>query len=146
MNAAGEAISVLLADDHVDTLSALSKLLRISGYVVHAAGTLAEASALASGCPCDLLVSDVQFPDGSGLDLMRDLRARYGLQGIALSGYAEKQDVQAALDAGFSRHLAKPVTFEDLLTAVEELTRGGVAGRGVPGTALPAAGSAVAAG
>ena len=47
MTAAGETISVLVADDHEDSLSALAILLRMSGYTVLAARTLSEASALA---------------------------------------------------------------------------------------------------
>jgi CheY-like chemotaxis protein len=136
MNAADGAISVLVADDHEDSLFALATLLRISGYTVLAARTLSEASALASGQHCDLLVGDIHFPDGSGLDLMRDLRARYGLQGIAISGYTAVQDVEAALQAGFVRHLPKPITFADLLDAVRELTAEratGTPGRDEPG-------------
>jgi CheY-like chemotaxis protein len=136
MNADGEAISVLVADDHEDSLSALATLLRISGYTVLAARTLSEASALASGQHCDLLVGDIQFPDGSGLDLMRDLRARYGLKGIAISGYTAAPDVEAALQAGFIRHLPKPIMFPDLLAAVRELTADratGTRGRNEPG-------------
>ena len=86
VTAAGDAICVLVADDHADSLSALATLLRISGYTVHTAGTRSEASAVASHRHCDLLVGDIQFPDGSGLDLMRELHAKYGLPGIALSG------------------------------------------------------------
>jgi CheY-like chemotaxis protein len=127
MTAPDKAIAVLVADDHEDSLFALATLLRINGYTVLAARTTAEASALAasalaSGKHCDLLVGDIQFPDGSGLDLMRDLRARYGLQGIAVSGWTGTQDVEAALEAGFDRHLPKPITFPDLLAAVRELT------------------------
>ena len=136
MNDAGEAISVLVADDHEDSLSALATLLRISGYTVLAARTLSEAAALASRQRCDLLVGDIQFPDGSGLDLMRDLRDRYGLRGIAVSGYTAVRDVEAALQAGFVRHLSKPITFPDLLAAVQELTADratGTRARGEPG-------------
>ena len=122
MTAAGEAISVLVADDHEDSLSALAMLLRMSGYTVHAARTMSEAAAMASDRRCDLLVGDIHFPDGSGLDLMRELHTRYGLRGIAVSGFTAAQDVEAALKAGFCRHLAKPITFPDLLAAVEELT------------------------
>ena len=135
VSAAGDAISVLVADDHADSLAVLAALLRISGYTVHTAGTLSEASAVASHRHCDLLVGDIQFSDGSGLDLMRELNAKYGLPGIALSGYAEQQDVDAALQAGFARHLAKPVIFAALLDAVRELTAGCATGQRTPGGA-----------
>ena len=40
---------------------------------------------------------------------MRELRERHGLKGIAVSGYAARQDVEAALAAGYASHLAKPI-------------------------------------
>ena len=132
LSAAGDAISVLVADDHADSLAALATLLRISGYTVHTAGTLSEASAVASRRRCDLLVGDIEFRDGSGLDLMRELHAKYGLAGIALSGHTGPQDVDAALQAGFARHIAKPVMFAALLDAVRELTAGCAAGQRTP--------------
>ena len=120
---AGNAVCVLVADDHEDSLTALARLLGLSGYVVRTARSIAEASSLAAQEACDLLVADIEFPDGSGLDLMRDLSARYALKGIAVSGYATPEDVRAALAAGFSRHVAKPVTFDELLEAVRDLAR-----------------------
>ena len=124
MTAVAEGISVLVADDHEDSRSALAMLLRMSGYTVHAARTMSEAAAVASARRCDLLVGDIEFPDGSGLDLMRDLQARYGVRGIAVTGFTGPQDIEAALKAGFDRHLAKPITFPELLAAVEELMGG----------------------
>jgi CheY-like chemotaxis protein len=68
-----------------------------------------------------VVVSDIELGDGSGLDLMRRLRALRELPGIALSGYATKDDIRQSLDAGFSLHLAKPVAFNTLETAIEEV-------------------------
>jgi len=53
---------------------------------------------------------------------MAELRAQYGLRGIALSGFADRADFAAARAAGFERFLAKPVEFAALLSAVRELT------------------------
>jgi CheY-like chemotaxis protein len=57
------------------------------------------------------------------LDLMQQLRARYGLKGIALSGYGMEDDVRRSLSVGFCAHLTKPVSSEALLDAIEGVMR-----------------------
>ena len=69
---------VLLVDDHADTLRSMDRLLRVRGYQVCVASTVAAALEAAATHPFDLLISDVGLPDGSGMDLMRELRLRYG--------------------------------------------------------------------
>jgi CheY-like chemotaxis protein len=116
------SVSVLLVDDHDDTLKATARLLRAEGYTVHAARTATEATTLAAGGCCEILVSDVGLPDRSGIELMRELKSLYGLKGIAVTGFAGATNMQEALDAGFSRHLAKPIIFSDLLKAIREVS------------------------
>ena len=115
-------VCILVVDDHADTVGVLRRLLALEGYSVMTATTAAEAADLVRAGDCDLIVSDVGLPDRSGLHLMSELRAQYGLRGIALSGYTEASDLKAARDAGFERFLAKPVQFEKLIAAVRELT------------------------
>ena len=119
----GKSLCILIADDHEDSLASLRRLLEINGYTVYTARTAAEAKDLADARRCDLFIGDVGLPDESGLDLMRELRERHGLVGIAVSGYAGKEDVADALAAGFGKHLAKPLSFPDLLAAMDELTK-----------------------
>jgi len=64
------------------------------------------------------VVSDIGLPDGSGLDLMTELRERYGLNGIAVSGYGMDEDLKRSRDAGFREHLVKPVGLEELKDAI----------------------------
>jgi CheY-like chemotaxis protein len=66
----------------------------------------------------DILVSDLGLPDGHGCDLMRELHHRYGLPGVAFSGYGMEDDVRRSLEAGFSAHLTKPVDFLRLKEAM----------------------------
>src|SRR5215210_8461782 len=128
-------LCILLVEDDKDSLSALSRLLRLSGHRPLAAGTAAEAVRLAAGERCDVVVSDVGLPDRSGLELMRELSASHAVPGIAVSGYTDAADVRECARAGFSRHLKKPIDFQELLNAVEELTR--VPGDLPPGTRAP---------
>jgi DNA-binding response OmpR family regulator len=98
--------------------------LRKAGHAVSYAGTLAAARASALVNGFDVVVSDLGLPDGSGLELMAELRSRYGLHGIALSGYGMDEDLVHSREAGFDRHLTKPVNIDDLRLALQEVTAG----------------------
>jgi CheY-like chemotaxis protein len=118
-------LCILLVEDDKDSLSALSRLLRLSGHRPLSAGSAEEALRIAAGERCDVVVSDVGLPDRSGLELMRELAAAYALPGIAVSGYTDAADVRNCERAGFARHLKKPINFQELLNAMDELTRAG---------------------
>ena len=75
-----------------------------------------------SGAPIDVVVSDLGLPDGSGLDLMRQLSAAYGLRGIALSGFGMDSDFEESTAAGFWRHLVKPIDIGTLRATLVEMT------------------------
>jgi CheY-like chemotaxis protein len=127
---APEPLHILLVDDHDESLVVLKRLLERCGHTVATARSYAEAMEAAQRRRCDLLISDVGLPDRSGLELMQELRSRYGIKGIALSGYTDEQDARNSEDAGFARHLNKPVVFTDLTAAIQE-----VAGWQPPGDA-----------
>jgi CheY-like chemotaxis protein len=113
---------VLLVEDHLDTLRLMSRLLRRQGYAVHEATTCAEALTLAEREHCRVLVSDVELPGCTGLELMRELRARRsGVRGLAVSGHTGPERVRAAKAAGFERHVSKPIKFDELIQHIDEL-------------------------
>jgi len=105
---------VLLVEDHKPTSRALTLLLSRRNYSVVSANSITEACAAALRENFDLLISDIGLPDGSGYDLMAELRGRHGLIGIALTGYGMEADVSRSLAAGFVTHLTKPVTMQAL--------------------------------
>jgi CheY-like chemotaxis protein len=72
-------------------------------------------------CAFDILISDLDLPDGNGRDLMRNLAKHCPIRGIALSGYGMKDDIQSSIAAGFSHHLTKPVDWEELKIAIEKI-------------------------
>jgi PAS domain S-box-containing protein len=114
-------LRILLAEDNEESLRVLARLLRRRGYDVTTADTVASALAEADRTPFDLLVSDIGLPDGSGLDLMRTLRARRAVPGIALSGFGMEDDLRRSLDAGFAAHLTKPIDFATLETTIRQV-------------------------
>ena len=116
----------LLRDDHEVVRQGLAALLgrRSEFHVVAEAGTVAEAVAAARRFRPDLIVMDVRLPDGSGLDLVRDLR-RSGTAGrtrvIIASASVLPAEREAALAAGADRFLPKPYRPADLVAAVVDL-------------------------
>ena len=115
---------ILFVEDHSDTARMMTQVLEHAGYQVVVAESVSTALAHALE-PLDLLVSDIGLPDGSGLDLMRQLLSRRGpIPGIALSGYGTQEDISRSRAAGFRRHLVKPVDAPELLRAVEEVRTG----------------------
>ena len=116
---------LLLIEDHFDTAMAMAELLKGLGYQVTlaasvAAGLEAAERARGDGGRIDLVVSDLGLPDGSGFDLMRLLSSRYGLRGIALSGYGMEDDLQKSREAGFEKHVTKPVSLQALQAVLQE--------------------------
>jgi PAS domain S-box-containing protein len=112
---------ILLVEDHEDTALLLAELLKMHGYTVKTAGTVASALRLADTGTFDLVVSDLGLPDGTGLDLMRQLSVRHGVPGVALSGYGFDTDVRAARAAGFREHITKPVSPAVLLRVLARM-------------------------
>ncbi|MGI9086315.1 MAG: PAS domain-containing hybrid sensor histidine kinase/response regulator [Chthoniobacterales bacterium] len=112
------SVKILLVEDHADTARVLRRILESSGYSVVHADSITKGRAIAAGEVFDLVISDLGLPDGSGLDLMRGLRATHGLTGIALSGFGTAEDVAASFAAGFNEHLTKPVDWPQLRAAI----------------------------
>ena len=121
-------LRILLVEDHRDTAEQLTQLLKRAGHEVTCAGSIREARELIaarddSGSEryFSILISDLGLPDGSGNDLMRDLASHHPIPGIALSGYGMKDDIRDSMAAGFSRHMTKPVDWQELKTAIQKI-------------------------
>jgi PAS domain S-box-containing protein len=123
---ADRRLSILVVEDHYDTAYALERLLRAAGHQVRTTDCVATALAAADAQEFDVLISDIGLPDGSGLDLMRQLLARKPpdakpLKGIVLSGFGMEEDVRKSRQAGFVEHLTKPVNFARLRGTIEKI-------------------------
>ncbi len=113
---------MLLVDDHADTNRSLVLLLGRRGYKVQSATSLAEARTLCDLEAFDVLVCDMNLPDGSGLDLLRQLTANPPrLGGIVVSGYNTDEDIDRSLAAGYKAHLGKPVEIDKLAATIKRL-------------------------
>ena len=116
------SVRLLLVEDHEDTNRSLTRMLRRRGYEVHPANDIRSALDLATRKQFDVLVSDIGLPDGSGIDLLKALRAKRDVFGIALSGYGMEEDIRRSGEAGFSHHLVKPVDLNKLDSIIQEMS------------------------
>jgi CheY-like chemotaxis protein len=114
-------LCILLVEDHANTREVMTRLLTKRGHTVRAAESMQTAFELVATNQFDLIISDLGLPDGSGLDLMPELKSRYGLKGIAVSGYGMEEDLNKSRRAGFSAHLVKPVDFRQLEAALHKV-------------------------
>ena len=112
---------LLLVEDNDDTRRMLANLLGGLGHTVRTAASLGAAMRLVEEEEFDLIISDLGLPDGSGMELARRVKEMGETKSIALSGYGMDADVQRCHEAGFARHLTKPVSFQVLREAIEEL-------------------------
>ena len=119
--AARETCRILLVEDHADTARVMGRLLGQSGYLVTVAHSVASALKFAAAGAFDLVISDIGLPDATGHDLMRQLKSRYRMKGIALSGYGMDDDVRRGRDAGFDDHVTKPVNLPQLQAAIDRV-------------------------
>ncbi|NEX59610.1 hybrid sensor histidine kinase/response regulator [Noviherbaspirillum galbum] len=109
---------VLVVDDNVDAAMTLSELLRMFGATVATVNDgPAALDAIASAMPAAVLL-DIGMPLMDGFEVARRIRGGYPGAGavlVALTGWGQSHDRQAALDAGFDYHWVKPVTVQRLL-------------------------------
>jgi CheY-like chemotaxis protein len=70
----------------------------------------------------DVIVSDVGLPDGDGLALLEELKARYGIASVALTAHVMPADVKRYDRADIDCYLAKPARIDELLRVVTSLT------------------------
>jgi len=107
---------ILLVDDHEDTCTGMRMILERRGYRVKTAHDVKSALEMANNYPFELLISDLGLPDGTGFDLMKELRRLRGdtVRGVALSGFGMESDIERSMEAGFEVHLIKPVNLERL--------------------------------
>lgn len=114
------SLRVLVVEDHLDSAKAMARLLLACGHDAQVAHDVKGALALAP-TGFDLLISDISLPDGSGLELMRQMQTIKPIKGIAVSGFTSASDQRGSRDAGFGAHLGKPVDFSKLREAIDRV-------------------------
>ena len=130
--------SVLVVDDEPGMQMALKTNFQREGWHVDIAGGGREALRRLQTQHFPLVVTDVRMPDGDGLHLMRSLRASNPSTAvIVLTAFGSVPEAVQAMRGGACDYLTKPVSFEELQTAVERVLR---RASGPSGIAVPSGG------
>ena len=114
---------ILIIDDNKDLASIFAEYLNILGYEALAVNNGREGIEKATEHKPDLILCDIGMAGMDGYDVARYIRNDEDLKDsllIAISGYSSDVDVERALDAGFDKHLSKPLDLEDIRKTVEE--------------------------
>jgi two-component system KDP operon response regulator KdpE len=114
---------ILLVDDELSIQRALAPLLRSRGFDVIVVGTGHDALAAAGIEPPDLIVLDLGLPDMDGIDVCRQIRARWDMPIVVLSARGAERDKVTALDEGADDYVTKPFGSEEFLARVRAALR-----------------------
>ncbi|TMK62438.1 MAG: response regulator [Actinobacteria bacterium] len=114
---------MLVVDDEPQILRGLRVVLRNAGYQVDVAATKAEALDAAAARPPDAMVLDLVLPDGSGVEVCREVRRWSGLPIIVLSAVGDVREKVKALDAGADDYVTKPFGSEELTARLRAVLR-----------------------
>jgi CheY-like chemotaxis protein len=117
----GSAARILLVDDAAAIRKVLRRILENGGYRVTEAATADDASAILGREPVDVLLTDLEMPGRSGVDLARETRREHpGVKVIAMSAFEDAQLGDLPRELGIEAALAKPMPPETLLEAVRD--------------------------
>jgi signal transduction histidine kinase len=111
-------LRILVADDNRDAAETLGMLLEVMGHEVHLVHDGEAAVAAAASFDPELVLLDIGMPGLNGYETCRRIREQAGGAQrtlVAVTGWGQPHDVQAAKEAGFDRHLVKPVDMEALM-------------------------------
>jgi len=123
---------ILLVEDDRRVSAVMTTMLQKRGYAVEHAATVTAALEAA---PCDLVLLDLNLPDGDGLDVCRALRARNEHLGIiAVTARGEERDRVTGLRTGADDYVVKPFSMAELHARIEALLRRTVRQAPVPAT------------
>jgi DNA-binding NtrC family response regulator len=113
----------LIVDDDVNFLLGLAEVVGREGFTTSTASSLNEArTELSRGLP-DVLLIDLQLPDGSGMELVQEMNGGIMPEVIFITGHASIETAVEALRRGASDYLTKPVDFARVKMVLANITR-----------------------
>ena len=119
--------TVMIVEDNELNMKLLNDVLEAHGYDIVKTGSGAAVLDLARTHRPDLVLMDIQLPDMSGLEAVRQLKSDGQTQSIpviAVTAFAMSGDERKALDSGCDGYIAKPIMLREFLATIEEFLKG----------------------
>ncbi|HSF15829.1 MAG TPA: sigma-54 dependent transcriptional regulator [Vicinamibacteria bacterium] len=113
----------LIVDDDSGFLLGLSEVVKREGFEVFGAESLKQAREEIAAHQPDILLIDLELPDGSGLDLLEDFEGTASPEVVLITGHASVETAVEALRCGAADYLTKPVDMARLKMALGKLSR-----------------------
>jgi DNA-binding response OmpR family regulator len=115
---------LLIAEDDVMLASGLRRALQHAGYTVDVAASAEEATSAVRAQDYALMLLDLEMPGGSGLETLRDLRARRDATPVIIVTARDRAEEKVeGLDAGADDYVVKPFDLDELLARIRAQTR-----------------------
>jgi two-component system, OmpR family, response regulator RegX3 len=123
VNVPAQRPKILLVEDEGAITEPLAEALEREGFTPAVAGTATEAMESATASPPDLVLLDIGLPDGSGLDVCRELRRRTDVPIIMLTARGSEADRVAGLELGADDYIVKPFSAREVVARVRAVLR-----------------------
>lgn len=118
----GSSLRILLAEDEPSNQKVTMLMLKHMGYRADAVANGVQALQALDQQTYGVVLMDVKMPEMNGLEATRIIRRRWPNNGpriIAMTAYALKGDREKCIEAGMDEYLAKPISMDQLRTAIE---------------------------
>ncbi len=116
---------LLLVDDDPEALEWLSELAKAEGFTVATADSLRSARIHMTRLQPDIMITDLQLPDGQGIELVADLETRESTEVVLITGHASVESAVEALRLGATDYMVKPVDVDRLKSILRRVPRTG---------------------
>ena len=123
MNVSSQRQTILLVEDERTITEPLAEALEREGFNAAVAGTAAEAMETAASRDPDLVLLDIGLPDGSGLDVCRELRKQSQVPIIMLTARGAEADRVSGLELGADDYIVKPFSAREVMARVRAVLR-----------------------
>ncbi|MBS3758346.1 MAG: AAA family ATPase [Desulfobacterales bacterium] len=120
----GNQERILLIEDQADVREVVTSMLKMNGYVVKEAETIAQATQLieSENAQFDLLFSDVILTDGNGIDFAESISQKYpGIKIVLTSGYTEERSRPDTIEKKDFHFLQKPYQYREMLKTIKKI-------------------------
>jgi two-component system response regulator RegX3 len=115
--------TILLVEDEESITTPLAEALERDGFRAEVAHTVADGLARGRAIRPDLVLLDLMLPDGSGLDVCRELRASSNVPIIILSARGEEADRVVGLELGADDYVVKPFSAREVIARIRAVLR-----------------------
>jgi two-component system cell cycle response regulator len=117
------AVKILVVEDDVDVLITLIEFLIKSGFKAKSANSAEEAEEILEDEKIDMVLTDIKLPGADGISLTKNIKKKYNLDVIVLTGYSSEYSYEDAIRNGASDLIFKPIKLNELLLRINRVIK-----------------------